>query len=148
VEPASAPDKRLLAGVRELAVADARYWFACFLVLADAKIMDALLGRFLTMVLRGRDLTSGMFLRGFPSPTVDAEAELAGLAEQIRASDELRATVAATPASGLPEALRSAQIGEGVLTAFERYLDRYGHEVYNLYFVVPTRRLMTLCRSC
>jgi pyruvate,water dikinase len=137
--PASATDERLLAGVRELALADARYWFACVLMLARAKITDALLGRFLTMVARGRGLTSGMFLRGFPSPTVNAGAELEALAEQIRASNELRPLVTATPAADLPEALRSTPVGQDSLTAFARYLDQYGHQVYNLDFVVPTQ---------
>jgi rifampicin phosphotransferase len=138
-DPDSAPDERLLAGVHELALADARYWYACSLMIARAKITDALLGRFLTIAAPGRGLTSGMFLRGFPSPTVDAEAELEGLAEQIRSSDEVRALVDATPAAGLPEALRSTQIGQGWLTAFPRYLDRYGQQIYNLDFVVPTQ---------
>jgi phosphohistidine swiveling domain-containing protein len=138
-EPASAPDERLLDGVRELALADARYWFACALMIARAKVTDALLGRFLTMAARGRGLTSGMFLRGFPSPTVDAEVELEGLAEQIRASDELRNLVASTPAADLPEALRNTPVDRDWLAAFSRYLDRYGHQVYNLDFVVPTQ---------
>jgi rifampicin phosphotransferase len=108
-------------------------------MIARAKVTEALLGRFVTMAARGRGLTSGMFLRGFPSPTVDAEVELEKLAERVRASDELRALVAATPAPGLPEALRSTQVGEDLLSAFARYLDRYGHQVYNLDFVVPTQ---------
>src|SRR5215211_4427351 len=102
VDLVNTPDERLLDGVRELALADARYWFACALMIARAKVTDALLGRFLTMAARG--LTSGMFLRGFPSPTEDAETELEGLAKQVRASDELWALVAATPAADLPEA--------------------------------------------
>jgi pyruvate,water dikinase len=136
---ANAPDERLLAGVRELALEDARYWFACALVIGAAKITEALLGRFLALAARGRSLTSGMFLRGFPSLTVDAEAELEGLAERIRASDELRTLVAATPAADLPEALRSMPVGQDLLIAFARYLDHYGHQVYNLDFVVPTQ---------
>ena len=138
-DPASAPYEHLLAGVRELALADARYWFACVLMLARAKITDALLGRFLKMAGRDRGLISGMFLRGFPSPTVDAGAELEGLAERIRASEELRTLVTATLAAALPEALRSTQVGRNWLAAFARYLDRYGHQVYNLDFVVPTQ---------
>jgi pyruvate,water dikinase len=39
----------------------------------------------------------------------------------------------------LPEALGSTAIGEDFLAAFARYLDRYGHQVYNLDFVVPTQ---------
>jgi phosphohistidine swiveling domain-containing protein len=121
------------------ALEDARYWFACALVIGDAKITDALLGRFLTVAAPARGLTSGKFLRGFPSPTVEAEAELEGLAERIRASDELRALVAATAAAGLLEALRSTAIGQTWLAAFAQYLDRYGHQIYNLDFVVPTQ---------
>jgi len=56
---ASAPDERLLAGVRELAHEDARYWFACVLMLARAKVTDALFGRFLTMVAPSRGLIAG-----------------------------------------------------------------------------------------
>jgi phosphohistidine swiveling domain-containing protein len=138
-DSASTPDERLLAGVRELALEDARYWFACALMIGSAKVTDALLGRFLALAASGRGLTSGMFLRGFPSLTVDAEAELEGLAERIRASDELRTLVAATPAADLPEALRRTTAGQTWLSAFARYLDRYGHQVYNLDFVVPTQ---------
>jgi rifampicin phosphotransferase len=137
--PASAPDERLLAGVRELALEDARYWFACALMIARAKVTDALLGRFLTMAAPGRSLTSGMFLRGFPSPTVDAETELEALAGQVRGSDELRALVTTTPAPNLPEALEGTSAGQAWLDAFSRYLERYGHQVYNLDFVAPTQ---------
>jgi phosphohistidine swiveling domain-containing protein len=136
---ASVPSERLLAGVRELALADARYWFACVVMLARAKVTDALLGRFLALVAPGRGVISGTFLRGFPSPTLDSEAELEGLAQRIRASDELRVLVAVTPASDLPEALGGTPVGQVWLDAFARYLDRYGHQVYNLDFAVPTQ---------
>jgi pyruvate,water dikinase len=135
----SVPGERLLAGMRELALADARYWFACVVMLARAKVTDALLGRFLALAASGRGVISGTFLRGFPSPTLDAEVELEGLAEQVHASDELRALVAATPAAGLPEALEGSPVGQIWLDAFARYLDRYGHQVYNLDFVAPTQ---------
>lgn len=137
--PAIEPDERLLAGVRELALADARYWFACSLMIGRAKLTDAILGRFLTLAAPGRRLTSGMFLRGFPSPTVDAETELEGLAEHLRASDELRTLVGATPAAELLDSLAGIAAGRRWLTAFSRYLDRYGHQIYNLDFVVPTQ---------
>src|SRR5215216_6395241 len=139
VDSAKEPDERLLAGVHELAMEDARYWVACALMIADAKITDALLGCFLALTAPGRGLTSGMFLRGFPSPTVDAEAELEGLAGRIRASDELRAVGTDTPTTSLPEALKSTTASHELLTGFERYLEQYGHQVYNLDFVVPTQ---------
>jgi pyruvate,water dikinase len=91
------------------------------------------------LAVSGRGVISGTFLRGFPSPTLDAEVELKGLAEEIRASDELRVLVAATPAAGLPEALEGTPAGRAWLDAFSRYLDRYGHQVYNLDFVAPTQ---------
>jgi rifampicin phosphotransferase len=138
-DPASAPDERLLAGVRELALEGARYWFACALMIARAKVTDALLGRFLNTAAPGRNLTSGVFLRGFPSPTVDAETELEGMAGQVRGSDELRALVTTTPAADLPEALEVTPAGQAWLDAFALYLDRYGHQVYNLDFVAPTQ---------
>jgi phosphohistidine swiveling domain-containing protein len=139
VDPASAPDELLLAGVRELAIEGGRYWFACALMIARAKITDALLGRFLTTAAPGRSLSSGMFLRGFPSPTVDAETALEELAGQIRGSEELRTLVATTPAAGLPAALEGTLAGRAWLDAFARYLDRYGHQVYNLDFAAPTQ---------
>lgn len=138
-DPAIEPDERLLAGVRELALADARYWFACSLMIGRAKLTDAILGHFLTLAAPGRRLTSGMFLRGFPSPTVDAETELEGLAEHLRDSDELRTLVGATPAAELLDSLAGTPAGRRWLTAFSRYLDRYGHQIYNLDFVVPTQ---------
>ena len=45
-------DDRLLKGVRELAVADANYWFKVSIILAAAKVTDGLLNRFLTSRLR------------------------------------------------------------------------------------------------
>jgi len=136
---ADAPDERLLAGVRELALEDAHYWFACALMIGRAKGTDALLDRFLTMAAPRRGLTSGMFLRGFPSPTVDAETELEVLAGRVRGSEELRTLVAATPAADLPEELEGTSTGRDWLAAFARYLDRYGHQIYNLDFIVPTQ---------
>lgn len=139
VDAADAADERLLAGMRELALEDARYWFACALMIARAKVTDGLLGRFLALAAPRRTLTSGIFLRGFPSQTVDAETELEVLAGQVRASDELRVLVTAGPAAGLPEALATTPAGRAWLAAFARYLDRYGHQVYNLDFVAPTQ---------
>jgi pyruvate,water dikinase len=139
VDPSSAPDEELLAGVRELTLEDARYWFACALMIARAKVSDALLGRFLAVAAPRRGLTSGTFLRGFPSPTVDAETELEVLAGQLRASEELRALVAATSAADLLGALEDTPAGHTWLDAFSRYLDRYGHQIYNLDFVAPTQ---------
>ncbi len=139
LDPADVPDERLLAGIQELAWADAAYWYACAVVMADAKMTDALLDRFLAIVAPRRGLTSGLFLRGFPSKTLDAEAELETLAERIRTDNVLRVLVAATPADRLPAVLTGTTGGRALLTGFQHYLDRYGHQIYNLDFVVPTQ---------
>ncbi len=139
VSRADASDARLLAGVRELALADATYWFACALMIGRAKVTDGLLNAYLAVAAPGRGLTSGMFLRGFPSPTVDAETELETLADKIRASEELRNLVAHTTTPDLTEALGRTAAGRTWLEGFARYLERYGHQIYNLDFVAPTQ---------
>jgi pyruvate,water dikinase len=139
IDPATASDEQLLRGVRELAWADARYWFAAVLAIGVAKVTDALLNRFLTAALPGHRLTSGTFLRGFPSKTLDAEAELEALAARLRRSDTLRATFEASPVEQVPRALDQTAEGRAFLDALAAYLEQYGHQVYTLDFVVPTQ---------
>ena len=43
VDPATASDQELLLGIRELAIADAVYWFSAAIVIGAAKVSDALL---------------------------------------------------------------------------------------------------------
>src|SRR6266540_536419 len=139
VDPATTREDRLLAGIRELAWADAEYWHACAVVVGSAKITDGLLDRFLAKAAPRRGLTSGHFMRGFPSLTLDAEAELERLAEQIRSSGELARIAASTPAERLAEALGTTDEGRAVLADLDGYLERNGHQIYNLDFVVPTQ---------
>src|SRR5262249_35154124 len=86
-----------------------------------------------------RALSSAFFLRGFPSMALEAEAELQSIAAQLRASDELRALVQATPGRHLLDSLRDTPGGGEVVERLQRYLDRYGRQVYNLDFVEPTQ---------
>jgi pyruvate,water dikinase len=139
VDPAAATNEQLLDGIRELARSEAVYWGSTTLALAAAKNSDLALNRFLSLALPGRGLSSARFLRGFPSRALDAEAELQSIAEQIRASEELRDVVQATPARRLSAALRASSSGRSVLGRLQQYLDRYGHQVYNLDFVEPTQ---------
>lgn len=133
VDLATASDEQLLEGVRELAHADSRYWYASALILGAARVTDAILDRFLARAKPG--LSSALFLRGFPSKTIEAEVELAAIADRIRSSEELRKLVAATPAQRLPQVLA----GTPLLADLQDYLDRYGHQIYNLDFAVPTQ---------
>lgn len=139
IDLGTTPDEQLLRGVRELAWADAAYWYSAAMVIGAAKITDMLLDRFLAIATRGRGLTSGLFLRGFPSKTVEAEAELETIASRIRDSDALRSLALATAAGDFHEALASTPEGHATLEALQAYLDRYGHQVYNLDFVEPTQ---------
>jgi rifampicin phosphotransferase len=84
-------------------------------------------------------LSSGMYLRGFASKSLDAEAELESIADRVRDSEQLRALVVATPAGRLLAALPSAPGGVAVVEALEGYLDRYGHQIYSLDFAEPTQ---------
>jgi pyruvate,water dikinase len=139
LDPATASDTLLLAGMRELALADATYWYSCAVVVANAKWTDMLLDRFLALALPGRGLSSGLFLRGFDAKTLDAEAELERLAEQIRSAPTLRARVADMPAEQLPVLLARDPAGGRLLDDLQRYLERYGHQVYTLDFAEPTQ---------
>ncbi|MCG8346954.1 MAG: PEP-utilizing enzyme, partial [Chloroflexales bacterium] len=147
IELADTPDQELLHGVRELATADAIYWFAAAIPLGLARITDALLDGFLKSVEDGRDPsngagprpTSGPYLRGFPSKTVDAQAQLEAIARQIHDSNSLRELVFSTAAGHLLGALAQHPDGQAVLASIQQYLDEFGHQIYNLDFVAPTQ---------
>lgn len=133
----AATDEDLLEGVRELASADAVYWGAVSLAVGTAKVSEDLLNRFLSHAAPG--LTSGLYLRGFPSKTLESQAELEAIAERIRASAELAPAVAGVPAERLPEALAATPEGRAVVDALDGYLDRFGHQIYTLDFAEPTQ---------
>jgi pyruvate,water dikinase len=135
----TASNERLLDGIRELAQSEAVYWGSATLALAVAKNSDLALARFLSVAVPRSGLSSALFLRGFPSKALEAEVELQGVAGQIRASRELREVVGATRAERLLDALRASGSGRGVVERLQRYLDRYGHQVYDLDFAEPTQ---------
>ncbi|MQA92144.1 MAG: phosphoenolpyruvate synthase [Gemmatimonas sp.] len=134
-----ASDELLLRGVRELAWADATYWFAATLAIGAAKVADDVFSRFLSIAAPGRNLSSGLYLRGFPSKTLEAQAELEAIAGRTGESEALQALMAATPAHRLREALASISEGRATLEALQQYLDRFGHQIYTLDFAEPTQ---------
>jgi rifampicin phosphotransferase len=141
----SAADEKLLQGIRSLAMADAVYWFVAAVPLGLARVTDALLDQFLRSDVAGRidslepHPTSGSYLRGFPTKTLEAQAQLEAIARQIRTSDELLARVAATPAAQLLDVLAAHPEGQPGLEGIRHYLDYFGHQIYNLDFVAPTQ---------
>lgn len=145
VDAASASDRQLLDGMRALTTADAVYWFRVSMVLGAAKVTDDLLNWYLTSRLVQGDVTSGVFLRGYPSKTLDAQAQLEQIAARIRSSESLRELVTSTPARDLLAALElftaldDQPAGAGILCDLRQFLEQYGHQVYNLDFVQPTQ---------
>ena len=139
VDLTTAADEQLLSGVRALTVADAVYWFNVSYVMGMAKITDGLLNRFLTSRAVPGDLTSGVFLRGFASKTLQAQQGLEAIARRIHALDSLHDLVVATPAGDLLEALSHEPAGRSLRRDIGQHLERYGHQIYNLDFVQPTQ---------
>ena len=138
VELDTASDQQLLAGVRELAVADAHYWFSVSMMVAGAKVTDGLLNRYLQCWFIPGKLTSGMFLRGFPSKTIEAQVELESIATRVQQENTLSELVRTTPTRELLDRLRHDPLGGGVVEDIDRYFECYGHQVYNLDFAEPT----------
>jgi len=139
LDTSSAPDAELLRAVRELAWADALYWFAAAVAIGSAKVSDSILNGFVSGVAAQPGSTSSVFLRGFASKALEAEASLERMADMVRRSERLRQIVEATPARQLPRALRSQSEGRWLADALDTYLDRYGHQIYNLDFAEPTQ---------
>ena len=136
---ASTSDEQLLSGVRALTIAEASYWFDVSMVVGFAKLTDGLLNRFLTSRAVGGHLTSGVFLRGFPSKTLQAQEDLESIATQIRDAESLRDLVLTTPAGDLLDALTRHPASHAVLEHIHSHLERYGHQIYTLDFVEPTQ---------
>jgi len=136
---ATASDQRLLDGIRELAHSEGVYWGGATLTLAAARNSDLVLDRFLSAAMPRHHLRSAVFLRGFPSKALDAEAELQAIADRIRTSAEMRELVRSTSVRQLLDALKADPNGGAVIAGLQRYLDRYGHQVYNLDFADRTQ---------
>ncbi len=135
VEPGSADDTALLQGIRELTKAEAAYWIPLRFVIGVAKMTDMALQQFLERHAPDQGFTSGAFLSGFDSRTLQAEAAIQAIASQISVNDNLRHLVLTIPVRRLMASLREYPGTEGVLEAIASYLETYGHQVYNLDFV-------------
>ena len=140
----AAADEELLEGIREMAESDSGYWFGSAVHLGFSRMMDSLFDRLLRSVLfryalpRPRPV-SASFLRGFDSKALDAQADMEALANMIRESATLRELSRATPSHELMEALAAHPDGQSVVDGIQRYLEAYGHQIYNLDFVDPTQ---------
>jgi len=135
----TADDGQLWCGIQSLAIADATYWFEVSIVLGLAKVTDNLLNWYVGLLRGDPALTSGLFLRGFASKTLEAQVDLEAIADRLRSSVELRSLVLGTPPSLLLEVLESEPSAAEALQGIQRYLDQYGHQIYTLDFAEPTQ---------
>ena len=138
IDISTARDKQLLSGVRALAIADADYWFRVAMVMGIAKMTDGALHQFLSVFVKG-ELTSGMFLRGFPSKTLRAQADLEVIARRAQALETVRNLVTLTPAEKLIEILCQHADGIAIVADIQAYLEQYGHLIYTLDFAQETQ---------
>lgn len=138
VNPAEASDELLLEGVRETAIAGGMLWGTngghTFGV---AKSTDDQLQAFLRETLPDHKFTSGQFLSGFKSKTMEANEDLFEIAQKIRPSKELTELVIITPAKRMMRALKQHPDAGPVVAAIDEYLALYGHLGYSLDFAEP-----------
>ncbi len=134
----TATDDELLAGICDLTRADGHYWEAANSVLALPRWQDQALQTFLQEHAPEAGYTSGMLLDASDSKTMQAQMDLWHIVRQIQSSDGLRELVVTTPARALLQALKAHGEGQSVVKELERYLGKYGHQIYSLDYAEPT----------
>ena len=140
LDPQTASDEELLAGIRDLGIAEGYYWTSnTSHTFGIAKSTDDQLQCFLHENLPDDRYISGQFLTGFESKTLQANAILFEIAKLIRTSEALTYLVTATPIRFLSRALQEHAEGGPVVKALQDYFDVYGHQGYSLDFIEPTQ---------
>ena len=140
LDPASATNAQLWAGIRAMSLADARYWYrhGVWNAFALARGTEYALANFLAEHAP-REFTTGQFLSGLPSPALDAQVMLWRIARDIRGSPSLERLAVTTPVQRLLGALRATPEAESICRAIEDYLDHHGHQIYTLDFAEPSQ---------
>jgi phosphohistidine swiveling domain-containing protein len=151
VDPQAASDVALLDGMCALARADGETWWSPAMRLESmvsrvgtVMVMGMLRGAettfqvFLQKAAPGKGLSSGQFLSGLRSLSMEAQDEISDIAGLIRADDGLVELVLTTPAQRLLPALRAHSKAELIVQAIDQHLARYGHQISTLDFAEPT----------
>ena len=134
----AATDEELLKGIRELAYAGGMYWSSnASHSFGIAKATDDQLQAFLRENLPDHNFTSGHFLSGFKSSTLEANEHMYKIAKQIQEDEELYELVVTTPPKQLMKALQNHPVSGPIIKGVEEYLEIYGHLGYSLDFVEP-----------
>ena len=144
LNPATARDEELLAGIIEMGHEEGNYWSSnASHTFGVAKSTDSHLQDFLAYHLPDHNYISGQFLSGIQSKTMQANRDLFEIAKRVRAHEELTYLVIVTPAQFLMDLLRErahedAEVA-AVVAGIDEYLDTYGHQGYSMDFVEPTQ---------
>ena len=138
VDQGNLSDEELFAGVKELSIAGGSFWSGngghTFGV---AKSTDDQLQAFLREILPDHRFTSGQFLSGFRSKTVEANEHMFEIAQKISESKLLKELVIVTPASRLMQTLIENSSAKEIVEAINGYLELYGHLGYSLDYAEP-----------
>ena len=138
IDPTQATGEELLAGMKSLNFAEARYWQALRSIIGTAKMTDGGFQTFLEQNAPDEGFISGTFLSGFTSKTLDAESVMRSITERIRINRSLYELVIITPVSRLLDELERHPEGKQIHAAIKHYLHDYGRQVFNLDFVEPS----------
>ncbi|MHA2196996.1 MAG: PEP/pyruvate-binding domain-containing protein [Promethearchaeota archaeon] len=138
VDYKAASDEELLKGIKELAIAGGMYWSSnASHTFGVAKSTDDQLQTFLRENLPDHNFTSGHFLSGFKSKTLEANEHMYKIAKQIQADEALYKLMVTSPPKQMMDALKNHPNSGPVLETIEDYLKIYGHLGYSLDFVEP-----------
>jgi rifampicin phosphotransferase len=135
--PEQATMQELLAGIRALTLAEARYWHVLRGIIGAAKMTDQTLQNFLARNAPDQGLSSGIFLSGFSSKTLDAERDMRAIAERIRRHRAIFELMLTTPIGRFLDELKAHPEGAEVFKLIDNYLNEHGKQVFNLDFVEP-----------
>jgi len=141
VDAKNATNKMLLDGIVEMGIEEGNYWSDdSSHTFGVAKSTDDQLNTFLKLTLPDHNFTSGQFLSGIDSKSMQANGDLFEIAKLVRESDELEYLVLTVPAPFLMAALQKHKDAGEVNKALDSYLRLYGHQGYSLDFIEPTQK--------
>ena len=136
----NASNQTLLDGITEMGIEEGNYWSDdSSHTFGVAKSTDDQFNTFLKAVLPDHNFTSGQFLSGIDSKSMQANADLFEIAKLIRGNDELEYLVLTVPAPFLMEALQKNEKAKEVNRALDNLFSIYGHQGYSLDFIEPTQ---------
>ena len=150
-DPQAASDEMLLDGMCALARADGETWWSpamrlesmvsrvgTSVVMNMLRRAEIIFHDFLQKAAPGKGFSSGQFLSGLRSLSMEAQDEISDIAGLIRADEGLVELVLTTPAQRLLPALRERSKAELTVQAIDQHLERYGHQITTLDFAEPT----------